>query len=449
MFTRVASLLICLLLVTGVWPGFAPRRMAVAQADAPVKQASSNDQSVLRINEIMADNVSVLQDPEEPGEFPDWVELYNPSPDNLSLDGLFLSDDPALPTKFAIPSGLIVPAHDFILFYADDDGKQGPHHLNFKLSAAGEFIGLFDAQGATTIDSYTFGPQTPDVSIGRQPDGSDNWHFIAKPTPGKRNVALAPAILSVQRTPAQPAANTPVTVMAVITADGAVAATLYYSATGQFQSLPMALVGNSYQAQIPGQPDNTLIEYYVSAKDSNNQTTVSPALAPADAYRYLVGYQPPTLVINEVMANNQGGLEDPNEPGTFPDWIELYNFGANPVSLDNLYLTDDVDKPTRFPIPSGIIIPPNQYLLFFADSSPQQGQQHTNFGLNHSGDFVGLYGARGSFAIDTLTFGEQLPDLAYGRYPNGTGSLQTLFCPTPLSTNLACAQYLYLPTIHR
>ncbi|MCX6043706.1 MAG: lamin tail domain-containing protein [Chloroflexi bacterium] len=149
------------------------------------------------------------------------------------------------------------------------------------------------------------------------------------------------------------------------------------------------------------------------------------------------------------MADNQGILEDPTRPGEFPDWIELYNFGPITVSLDSLYLTDDRDKPTRFPIPVGLSIPPNQYLIFFADGTPEQGAQHTNFKLNRSGDFVGLYGAQGSFAIDSQAVGEQFPNLSFGRYPDGNGAWQILFCPTPSTINRDCANRLNLPLIGR
>lgn len=450
MLSRIATFFAILLLTGCLWGLFATLPEPRVYASSPAQQTAPTGQADLRINEFMADNVTVLQDPDEPGEFPDWIELYNGGADAVSLDGLFLSDDPALPRKFAIPAGLSVAANGFMLFYADDDGKQGPQHLNFKLSATGEFIGLYGAKGATTIDSYTFGAQTPDVSSGHQPDGSGPWRFIAKPTPGKSNAIPASAILSVQRNPAQPEATTPVTVTAVITNDSAIAATLYYSTSGNLQSVPMVKLGDTtYQAEIPAQPDNTLVGYFVAAKNDANLTTTSPANAPSEVYRYVVGYHPPTLVINEVMADNQGILEDPTRPGEFPDWIELYNFGPITVSLDSLYLTDDVDKPTRFPIPAGLSIPPNQYLIFFADGTPEQGAQHTNFKLNRSGDFIGLYGAQGSFAIDSQAVGEQFPNLSFGRYPDGNGPWQILFCPTPSSVNQDCGNRINLPFIGR
>ncbi len=371
MLTKIGMVLGGCLGLICLWASVA----APAQADSPASPAD------LRINEIMADNVTFLQDPDEPGEFPDWFELYNAGTDTVSLDGLSLSDDPALPNKYVIPNGLTIAAGQFLLFYADDDGKQGPRHTNFKLSAAGETLGLYSTQGTVTIDSFTFGLQTADVSLGRQPDGAGDWRFLGKATPGATNSILAPAILNVQRNPAQPAAGVAVAVTATITDNGTLAATLYYTRPGTgLIALPMTQSGGDiYTAQLPAQPDGTLISYFVGAKDNDNQTTTSPTLAPLRSYKYLVGYQPPTVVINEFMADNKISLQDPVEPGDFPDRIELYNSGTEPVSLDNLYLTDEIDNPTLFPLPAGLTLAPGAFLLLLCRRQPRTGSAAHQF----------------------------------------------------------------------
>jgi hypothetical protein len=58
------------------------------------------------------------------------------------------------------------------------------------------------------------------------------------------------------------------------------------------------------------------------------------------------------LVINEFMADNGRTIEDPCEAGRFPDWIELYNASDKSIVLNGLYLTDDVNKPTKWQIPT-------------------------------------------------------------------------------------------------
>jgi len=142
---------------------------------------------LIYINEFMADNTATLEDPEEPGEFPDWIELYNLSPEPADLTGMYLTDNLAEPNKYQIPAGLAIPAGGYLIFWLDDDGTQGPTHTNFNLSAGGEQIALIDSDGITVIDSLTFGPQTSDVSYGRIPDGGKSWKFLTQSSPGSTN----------------------------------------------------------------------------------------------------------------------------------------------------------------------------------------------------------------------------------------------------------------------
>jgi len=63
------------------------------------------------------------------------------------------------------------------------------------------------------------------------------------------------------------------------------------------------------------------------------------------------------LVINEIMADNERTIEDPSESGEYPDWIELCNASDETVSLNGLYLTDNMNEPTRWQIPPEIAGP--------------------------------------------------------------------------------------------
>jgi hypothetical protein len=75
--------------------------------------------------------------------------------------------------------------------WADNDvlqnGSNGDLHVNFKLSQSGEAIGLFAPDGSI-IDTITFGPQKPDVSQGRYPDGNSMpFFFLPQATPKAPN----------------------------------------------------------------------------------------------------------------------------------------------------------------------------------------------------------------------------------------------------------------------
>ncbi len=141
----------------------------------------------LVINEVMASNHTTLEDPDEPGEFPDWIELYNSTAETIDLSGMYLSDSRQEPAKWRISDGIVIESGDHLLFYVDDDGTQGPFHTSYKLSINGEELFLVDIDGTTVIDTIQFGMQQSNVAYGRYPDGGDTWGFHTSATPGWPN----------------------------------------------------------------------------------------------------------------------------------------------------------------------------------------------------------------------------------------------------------------------
>jgi hypothetical protein len=144
---------------------------------------------LLLINEFMASNTVTLVDPDDPGDYPDWIEIYNTSNAEIDLGGIFLTDDLTMPDRHRIADGVVIPARGYLLLYADGQPQQGPRHLNFKLEKNGESIGLFEAtvNGLKRLDERIFGIQAQDVSEGRYPNADDSWQALSAPTPGGPN----------------------------------------------------------------------------------------------------------------------------------------------------------------------------------------------------------------------------------------------------------------------
>lgn len=142
----------------------------------------------LAINEFMASNDTYIQD--EFGEYDDWIELYNYGEDSIYLGDKYLTDKPEYKTKWQMPDIWIQPSQ-FMLFWADKDEEQGLNHTNFKLSANGEYIGIYnsDINDNEIIDEYYFNEQTTDFSEGRLPDGVGEY-FILFPTPESANKSV-------------------------------------------------------------------------------------------------------------------------------------------------------------------------------------------------------------------------------------------------------------------
>jgi hypothetical protein len=141
------------------------------------------NQNEIRINEWLADGFVLFED--------DFIELYNPQTSPVDMSGLYLTDNPVTkPDKYSLGPLSFIAGEGFAVYIAD--GRDRPGHLDFKLSADTDMIGLFDA-GLNEIDKVVYGPQTTDVSYGRVPDGSDDFEFLELPTPGIANPLLRPA----------------------------------------------------------------------------------------------------------------------------------------------------------------------------------------------------------------------------------------------------------------
>jgi hypothetical protein len=142
------------------------------------------------INEVMAKNQNTIAD--EFGEFDDWFELYNANNTAANIGGLYLTGKLSNPRKYQLPLNYpeltTIEPNGFLTLWADNQAEQGMLHLNFKLSADGEEIGIFQRRTNQflQLNSIVFGPQTNTYSFGRYPDGSEDWNLLS-PTPGASN----------------------------------------------------------------------------------------------------------------------------------------------------------------------------------------------------------------------------------------------------------------------
>src|SRR5207249_10060618 len=118
----------------------------------------------------------------------------NPEPVPADLSGVFLTDSPRAGIRMhQVPPLSFVNGYGFAVLIADGDTNAGPDHLDFQLSSDQGEIGLFDPNGVL-IDCIVYGPQTPDVSQGRRPNGSSTIAAISPPTPNAPNPVLLPGI---------------------------------------------------------------------------------------------------------------------------------------------------------------------------------------------------------------------------------------------------------------
>jgi len=214
-----------------------------------------------------------------------------------------------------------------------------------------------------------------------------------------------------------------------------VSVTLWIDAGSGFQSSTLTPSGGFYQATIPAQANGTLVRYYFEAVDARGQRTVYPATAPQNPERYLVGYTPPALVVNEFLALNNSVIRD--EAGQYEDWLELYNAGTTTLNLGGLYLSDDFGNSRKWSLPLTLTLAPGGYLLIWCDEDPQDGLLHASFKLGGGGEEIVLFAddAHGNVPIDWIAFGPQTPDISSGRQPDGAATWITFATPTPGRSN--------------
>ncbi|MBL7808859.1 MAG: CotH kinase family protein, partial [Saprospiraceae bacterium] len=171
-------------------------------------------QAQIRINEILAVNSSIVAEPDF-GAFSDFVELYNHSAAPVQLSDFCLTDDAADPKKWPLPNVVLAP-NQYLLIWTDGMDKHPGDtafvpfknaianmvapHAGFKLSADGEYIGLFGSQG-NVVDELMYCTQANDVSYARSPANPAIWWYYSEPSPGASNSSYGSATME---TPGEP-----------------------------------------------------------------------------------------------------------------------------------------------------------------------------------------------------------------------------------------------------
>lgn len=144
------------------------------------------------------------------------------------------------------------------------------------------------------------------------------------------------------------------------------------------------------------------------------------------------------LVINEVLARN-AAVEPPDPQGQYDDWIEIHNYGDEPIDIGGMYLTDDLERPTLWEIPvnqpENTTIEGRGYLVIWADGDINDSGLHASFDIDaDEGDEVGFYDIDGHTLIDSIEFGAQATNVSYGRQPDAGKTFRTLN-PSPGASN--------------
>ncbi len=157
------------------------------------------------LSEFMADNKNTLL--AEDASAPDWVEIWNSTTGTVNLAGYYLTDDAAVPNKWAFPAWTLDPNKYLVAFASQLDRRPAqavagqdnpgtvaqPHlHTNFNINKTTGYLALTKSNGAggftvlTVFNNYP--SQNQDVSYGSS-DTEGYIGFMETPTPGQPNGA--------------------------------------------------------------------------------------------------------------------------------------------------------------------------------------------------------------------------------------------------------------------
>jgi len=145
----------------------------------PQENNETNVSIHLTINEILASNKNTIQDPNFQ-KYSDYIELYNDDNKSIDISGFGMSDKDA-GDIWRFPASTTIAGKGFLLVWADK--KDTALHSNFKLSADGEQVILYDKDN-NIIDKFVFAKQYEDIAIGKKINGDI---IYLQPTPNQDN----------------------------------------------------------------------------------------------------------------------------------------------------------------------------------------------------------------------------------------------------------------------
>jgi len=409
----------------------------------------------LVINEVLANNASLVEVIGTNSVTPDWIELYNGTTGAVDLGNLSLSDDTLLPRKFVFAAGTQIAAGGYLRVHCADSQPASPSNTGFGLRSTGGAVYLFDspASGGSLINSIVYGIQTPNLSIGRVPSGGTNW-TLNTPTPNAANNAVpnfgSVANLKVNEWLANPVPgeddwfeiynpNTlPVALGGLHLTDDLNnrtkhrIAALSFLGTGTNAYLQIQADGNtgagadhvgfSLRAEREdvaiSTANGTLINghtFFVQQEgvsegrfpDGNTNIVRFPGTdSPGESnWRQLTD-----IAINEVLTHTDLPLEDA---------IELRNLTGSPIDVGGWWLSDDEGTLLKYQIPPPAVIPANGFLVVYENVFTNREIAAVPFALSSQGDEVVL----SAYANNALTgyrtrvdFGAAANGVSFGRY---------------------------------
>jgi len=435
------------------------------------------------INEFLAGSENCCGSDIFDGNTEDFVELYNYGIEPININGWGFSDTDGTITTTATDTS-IAPGDFLVVWYTGDNN--GFPEINEKLSKDGETIYIADADGNPMI-SYDFGPQTDDISYGRNPDGSETWEYFSSPTPGASNMIensppgpfsiLYPEyndtlVINLENQnditnfsweeSVDPDGDSIQYIFQFYGMDGAGINggefAMFYEHTLDNTELSLA---NNFIADI-------VIDFYTDVMDGYFLDSLSESIPvwwgvtssdgiatygdiDIDDLGYnnngfvlnidISGYEitevdTPDVVINEFLAGSENCCGSDIFDGNTEDFVELYNYGTEPINI-NGWGFSDTDGIITTIAPDTSIAPGDFLVVWYTGDN--NGFPEINEKLSTDGETIYIADADSNPMI-SYDFGSQTDDISNGRYPDGSETWEYFSSPTPGAPNIESLQ---------
>lgn len=444
------------------------------------------DDTQLRINEVLLNNVSSL--PDENGVYCDVLELYNASEQRIYLGNYYLSDRTDLRYRYRMPD-LYLEAGSYLLLYCDSGNyiaESGQIHTSFSISH-GETLCLTQAGtgGYVTVQAQSL---NADQSLSLLADGSYGSYAVSlgysNDETGATNFAESricqnPALvineimLSSSRVPylgklqdvveivntTSETVNTagwylsdggdpyeyalpvmdlaPGDCMVVICSDQTTGFSLSDGealrlTTPNFDHAPLVYCAKSGEGMSVGRQvtDGTVSYTFLAPTPGYENTAENHLLFLQESFTS-------GLIISEMMSVNNSYIKGPY--ATTCDWIELYNNSNETIDLSGYALTDDAELTRKYPLPAKELKPGEYIVLLLSDDPTNLASGYSILPFNLSSKGERLYLCNDSAIVDYVFLPPMSADMAYGR-PTGSVEYSVLEKPTPKKANSAQAQ---------
>ena len=464
------------LVTTKATPGF-PNDEAGYKA---FTQGTKNENPVLLITEILAENASAL--PNESGIFGDAVELYNSGNEPVYLGEYCLSDSDTARFRYRLPAIMLDPGK-YIVIYCDGEnyvGQSGQIHASFGLSR-GDVVCLTGRDGSYTStpveffgadismvlkDDGTY--EAASVSLGYPNDENGIASFMESVLDKEAELVINEVLLSSLDVPYQGIFQDVIEI--INRSDKTVSTAGWYLSDGS----------DPYAYKLPVQdlaPGECLLVPCSRAETgfALSQRDVASLLSPRMKWaskvicaggetgrsiqrigengeelyttgRVSLGYEntaagtsayekdclPKGLIISELMSANLSYIKGPY--GRTCDWVELYNNSDATINLADYGISTDSSDLGKYTLPDKTLGPGKYTVILLSErvDAVKSGYSHLLFNLSSAGET--LFISKDGVVVDYAVSPELSADMSYGRAADGSG-FAVMASPTPGSAN--------------